>query len=304
MPAEQGRFSIPVRGPFSFEAARELQCGFLRGSRSCGADPDTVRLAFPRDGSFDVVGVELTRSGARVEGRVTGASDGGPIGEQVARVLALDHDGQRFAEVVDADPVLRKLWSERPGFRPVVSYSPYVMAGWAVLSQRLRMEQAAALQVRLAQAAGDTVELGGEPVASFPRPQSLLKLDGFAGIASEKWRRLQVIARAALGGELEVSALMSRPYAQSRQRLLGLHGVGPWTADAILLRGCGPVDVLARSEPTLHAAVAHAWGLAEVPDDDQLEAIAERWKPFRTWVSVFVISSWYRRRKTPSSPSL
>jgi DNA-3-methyladenine glycosylase II len=303
MLAERGRFSIPVRGPFSFQAARELQCGFLRGSRSCGADPDTVRLAFPRDGSFDVVGVELRRSGAGVEGSVTGAPDGDPIGRQVARVLALDHDGSRFAEVVAADPVLRGLWAERPGFRPVVSYSPYVMAGWAVLSQRLRQDQAAALQVRLAQTAGDTVELGGEPVASFPRPQTLLARDRFAGIAEEKWKRLQVIARAALDGQLEVAGLMSRPYEESRERLLRLHGVGPWTADAILLRGCGPVDVLPRTEPTLHAAVAQAYGLDEPPDDDELEAIAERWKPFRTWVSVLVISSWHRR-KTPSSPSL
>jgi len=54
--ADTSRFSIDVRGPFSLEAARELQCGFLRGSRTCAAGGDSVRMAFPRDGSFDVVG--------------------------------------------------------------------------------------------------------------------------------------------------------------------------------------------------------------------------------------------------------
>jgi DNA-3-methyladenine glycosylase II len=168
------------------------------------------------------------------------------------------------------------------------------MAGWAVMSQRMRMEQAASLQVKLAQEAGDTIELGGETVASFPRPQSLLALDGFPGIAEEKWKRLQVIARAALDGELEIDALLSRSYEESRARLLGLRGVGPWTADAILIRGCGPADLLPLSEPMLHAAVAQAYRLTHVPSDDELIAIAERWRPFRTWVSVLVISGAWR----------
>ena len=44
---------------------------------------------------------------------------------------------------------------------------------------------------------------------------------------------MQSIARAALDGELEAEALLSRPYAESRARLLQLRGVGPWTADMV-----------------------------------------------------------------------
>jgi len=299
--ADTSRFSIDVRGPFSLEAARELQCGFLRGSRTCAAGGDSVRMAFPRDGSFDVVGTELAHRGERVEGAVVGARDGERIGRQLGRVLALDHDGAAFARVLDADPALRALLAARPGFRPVVAYSPYVMAGWAVLSQRLRMEQAAAIQVRIARAVGDTIEIGGESLAAFPRPQSLLALDGFPGVAEEKWTRLRVIARAALDGELEAAALCARPYAESRARLLQLRGVGPWTADAILIRGCGLTDELPLSEPMLHEGVAHAYGLARVPSDDEVVAIAERWRPFRTWVSVLVVSSYYRLRPRSST---
>jgi hypothetical protein len=91
--AATSRFSIAIRGPFSLAAARELQCGFLRGSRSCGADADSVKLAFPRDGSFNAVGVELKRCGERIEGMVIGAGDSEGIRKQVERVLALDHDG-------------------------------------------------------------------------------------------------------------------------------------------------------------------------------------------------------------------
>jgi DNA-3-methyladenine glycosylase II len=295
------RFTIAVRGPFSLEAVRQLQCGFLRGSRACSTDPNVVRLAFPRDGSHDVVGVTLHHDGANVRGDVVGASDGEAVGEQVARALALDHDGTAFARLLEKDPALRRAAEARPGFRPVVSYSPYVFAGWAVLSQRMRMAQAAAIQVRLAEAVGDTVILDGEPVASFPRPQSLLRLSGFAGIHDEKWRRLQAIATAALDGTLAVDALLGVPREEARARLLAIRGVGPWSAEGILVRGCGTVDDLPLGEPTLHEAVAALYDLPVVPDDAQVERIAESWRPFRTWVSVLVISYAYREKGSLSA---
>jgi DNA-3-methyladenine glycosylase II len=297
MPIDQAatsRFHLVPRGPFSTDAVRELQCGFLRGSRACGRDRSVVKLAFPRDGTFEVVGVTLRQRGGGLHGEVVGARDGAAVGRQVARVLGLDHDATPFARLLDRDPALRAAAGSRPGFRPVVAYSPFVMGGWAVLTQRLRMSQAAALQVKLAEATGDVVELDGDRVASFPRPQSLLALDGFPGIPAEKWRRLQVMARAALDGELDRDRLLGCPPAEARQRLMRLHGVGPWTAEAILVRGCGPTDLLPLAEPAVHAAVGRAYGLARIPDDATVTAIAETWRPFRTWVTVLLMATHFQ----------
>jgi hypothetical protein len=83
--------------------------------------------------------------------------------------------------------------------------------------------------------------------------------------------------------------------------------VGPWTAEGILVRGCGPADVLPLGEPTLHAAVAVAYGLPRAPDDAEVSALAERWRPFRTWVSILIAHHWgalgrpaFRRGAEPS----
>ena len=64
----------------------------------------------------------------------------------------------------------------------------------------------------------------------------------------------------------------------------------PWTADGILVRGSGPTDVLPLGEPTLHGAVQCVFGLLRPPTDDELLQRAEAWRPFRTWMSVFLIS--------------
>ncbi|HUB08199.1 MAG TPA: hypothetical protein VMB50_14420 [Myxococcales bacterium] len=284
-------FTLTPRGPFSMDPVRDLSCGFLQGSRRCGADPGSARLAFPRDGDFAVVGVALRWDGERLHGRVEGAADPETLRAQVARTLCLDHDGAEFARLLERDPVLRRVAAGRPGFRPVVAYSPYVMGGWAILSQRLRMTQAASLQVRIAEAAGDVIAVDGEPLTSFPRPQSLLARPAFPGVPAEKWRRLQGLAAAALDGELDLARLMSEPYQEARERLMRLRGVGPWTADAILMRGCGHTDLLPLSEPSLHRAVAAGYGLARIPDDEAVRELAEGWRPFRTWVSVLLISA-------------
>jgi DNA-3-methyladenine glycosylase II len=288
------QFTIRPKGPFSLQSAQHLQCGFLRGSRAA-CDAESVRMAFPRDGDFAITGVSLRYDSRTLTGEVVGSKDADSIRAQVARVLGLNHDARPFVRLVEREPVLRALWWERPGFRPVVAYSPYVMGGWAVLSQRLRMSQAAALQVRIAEASGDTIHIEGQTLASFPRPESILSRSSFPGVPEEKWRRLQVIAQAALRGDLEIDRLTSVPYEVAHERLLELHGVGPWTADAILLRGCGPTDLLPLSEPSLHRAVAAAYGLTKPPSDAELVRIAEAWRPFRTWISVFLISAQARR---------
>lgn len=276
-------------GSFSMEPIRELACGFLRGTRQC-ATGDRVRLAFPSDDGFQLTGALVGFREGRVEATVTGSADATKVKAQLGRVLGLDQDGVAFEKVLAGDPALAKIAERRPGFRPVVAYSPWAMGGWAVLSQRTRMNVAAAWQVRISEACGDVVELEDEKVASFPRPLSILSRGGFERIPPEKWQRLQALARAALEGELEIDRLTAMDYAEARGRLMEIPGVGPWTADAILIRGCGPADVLPLMEPTLHGAVAEAYGLTGTPSDDEVERIAEAWKPFRTWVSVMLIS--------------
>jgi len=293
-------FTLQPRGPFSMAAVRDMQCGFLRSTRTCNTDPWSVKLAFPRDDDFAVVGASIRHVESEVKVEIEGAAEPGRVRDQVARTLALDHDATPFAALLRRDTVLRAVGAARPGFRPVVAPSPYVMGGWAVLSQRLRMDQAAALQVRIAERAGDVVQVAGEWLPSFPRPESILARDGFPGVPDEKWRRLMGLARAALSGVLDVNRLNAMPYRQAHADLRRLRGVGPWTADAILLRGCGPADALPLSEPTLHDGVRSAYDLSHMPDDAEVQRIAESWRPFRMWVSVLLVS--HRMRDTTPGP--
>lgn len=282
-------FTLAPKGSFGLEMIRTFQCGCFSASRRCTVNPDEVEMAFPLDGTFEVVGVRLRRRGAILEGEAVGTVDVDAIRRQVARVLSVDHDGHGFDRLLERDPVLGKAARRHPGFRPPLFHSPYVAAGWLVLTQRLRQTQAAAIQRAIAEAGGDLVELSGERLASFPRPETLLRWSRFPGVSGPKWARLQSVARAALEGKLDIDRLRSLPYAEAHASLTELHGIGPWTADGILMRGSGLADALPLAEPRVHQAVALAYGLDRTPTDDELVALTERWRPYRAWATVLLV---------------
>ncbi len=54
----------------------------------------------------------------------------------------------------------------------------------------------------------------------------------------------------------------------------------------ILLRGGGEPDHLPANEPRLSRVVSLAYGLDEPSVIEVLEQMAERWRPYRTWMSL------------------
>jgi DNA-3-methyladenine glycosylase II len=285
--------SLPVRGPFSLTAFRNFQCGLMVASRVCDPDPEVVRFAFPLDGAHTPVGVEVRSAGDQLRVKVVGTTKLDVVGRQVARILSVDHDGTGYAKLLASDPALARVAATAPGFRPPVFYSPYAAAGWLVLGHRVQRAQATRWQAALAEAGGDVVRIGEARIPSFPSPKTLLARPKVAGIPDEKWLRLQAVARAALEGRLELERLASLPTDEAHAALRTIHGIGPWTADGVLFRGCGLTDAFFTSEPQVHHAAQLAYGLDAVPDDAALERLARRWRPFRTWVSVLLTMNYY-----------
>jgi len=95
------------------------------------------------------------------------------------------------------------------------------------------------------------------------------------------------VAEAALAGRLDAAALRALPLDEAIARLRELPGIGPFSAELVLLRGAGHPDGFPTAEARLHDEMAHVYGLAE-PTVADLERVAESWRPFRTWVSVLL----------------
>ena len=284
-------FTLTPAGPFSLTASTRFLEGFAPAAYH-GHTAAHIDLAFPVDGDWRTVGVRLQqdeRSGT-VAGEVVGdpAIDPEAIRAQVARVLSLDVNGTGFPQIGQHDPVVRRLQQRYPGLRPVTFWSPYEAAAWTVIGQRIRITQAARIKARMAEHLGERVGLHGDTLAAFPTPARLATLDRFPGLPDRKVRWLRALAAAALDGQLNAQRLRSLPREQALTELQVLPGIGGFAAELILLRGAGDPDHFPSHEPRLQRAMARAYHLDEPPALEQLRAIAEGWRPYRTWVSLLL----------------
>ncbi|MGH3757058.1 DNA-3-methyladenine glycosylase family protein [Actinophytocola sp.] len=280
---------IPYRGPFDLTASTRFLEGFAPAARpDAAASAGELRLAFPAAPSWRPAGV-LVRQPARdgpVRARVfADASDADAVLDQVRRMLSLDVDGSGFAAVGERDPVVAELRRCYPGLRPVTFHSPYEAACWAIISHRIRVVHAAGIRQRLAERFGTPVDVAGVRLPTFPAPDALP--ERVALVSELKSDRLHAVAQAALAGRLDAAALRALPLDDAIARLRELPGIGPFSAELILLRGAGHPDGFPTAEARLHDEMAHAYGLSE-PTVADLARVADAWRPYRTWVSLLL----------------
>jgi DNA-3-methyladenine glycosylase II len=71
------------------------------------------------------------------------------------------------------------------------------------------------------------------------------------------------------------------------RELVAIKGVGIWTAQMFLMFTLGRPDVFAPADVGLQRAIVKLYGLPSTPPAEELEHLAERWRPYRT------VASWH-----------
>ena len=281
------RFAITPRGPFSLAAAERF-FGRWEGTTGTDAAGEALRVAFLVDDWSGAAGLLVTQDGDGVHGEIV-AAEGRPeaarVEAQLARVLSLDHDATGYAELGERDPVVGRLQRSADHLRPVLFHSPYEAACWAIVSSRIQQRQAQRLRSQIS----ERLEVDGVALDVWPAPEHLLARAAIDGLPATKVERLHAIARAALDGDLDVERLRSLAPEEANAAVQQLPGIGPFWASLILLRAVGPTDALTLGEPRMRRAAARAYDRPELErDDDAFVALAETWRPYRTWVSVLL----------------
>lgn len=280
-------FRVTPKGPFSLEASIRFLEGFAPAAHDGAQHPNHLHLAFPVEGAWEnTVGVCIRQTSKAVVGEIFGEANSEAVRRQVVRILSLDVDGTEFPGVGKRDRVVEALQDSYAGLRPVLFWSPYEAAAWAIIGHRIRITQAARIKQRMSQELGEEIVVHGERMHAFPSPQRLASMDGFPGLFARKIEYLHGIAEAAMQGRLDAARLRPLGREDALEELKRLPGIGDFSAELILVRGAGEPDHFSRSERRLHGAMADAYDFQAVPSIEKLADIAEKWRPYRSWVSV------------------
>ena len=74
-------------------------------------------------------------------------------------------------------------------------------------------------------------------------------------------------------------------------KLTALRGVGLWTAQWALIRGVGRPDALPLGDLALRRIVSRMFFGGEDVNDSQVEEIASRWSPYRTFATAYLFGA-------------
>ncbi|HEY1454957.1 MAG TPA: DNA-3-methyladenine glycosylase 2 family protein [Candidatus Dormibacteraeota bacterium] len=280
-------FEIEALGDYSLKESAGFIDAWHEAPSEDGKAEGHLHLAFLTDREWLPAGVCLTQGAdGLVRGTVYGEAAAEGVRQQTTRILSLDVDGRDWPEVGRRDAVVGRLQRMFAGFRPVNWSNAYEAAAWCLISSRVSMRQGQGVKERMSRELGRSIDIHGHRLYCFPGPEELTQLTSFKGLFGRKVEYLNSLGQAALAGELDTEALRGMPRELALERLQKLHGIGEFGSQLVRLRALSAVDELPTREPRLMAAVQDAYGLADEPGLAQLEALAERWRPYRMWVAV------------------
>jgi DNA-3-methyladenine glycosylase II len=191
----------------------------------------------------------------------------------------------RMAALVDADPRLD----------PDAFFDKWPADLWSalvaqVIGQQISLAAAAAIQGRLRALDG----------GRLPTPAELLITDAetlrAVGLSRAKAGYLHDLAARLVDGRLDLERLRGLDDDAVRRELTYVKGVGRFTADGVLLLALRRPDVWPAGDLALRRAAARVWALDAPVTVSAVDAVGERFRPWRTLAAVYLLTN------RPASP--
>jgi len=182
---------------------------------------------------------------------------------RVRRLLDLDADPLAVDEVLAGQPVLAALVARRPGLRSPGAGDGFEMAVRAVVGQQVSVAGARTVLGRLVAEHGPVAFDSTPEWRLFPEPEVIAGLDpADLPMPRARGRSLVALAAAIADGKLVLGAGSDR--TDTRAALLALPGIGPWTADYLLMRALGDPDVYLGTDLGIRQALARLPGAGDL----------------------------------------
>ena len=202
----------------------------------------------------------------------------------------------------NADPVLARVIDERPAFDPQESFRarlPRMDLFGALLFQVTGQQLSVAATRRTI---ARIQELFGD---HLPSPAELLSVEpGKLREAGLSWRKigtLRDLAARLEDGRLSQDVLSGLPDDELLAELTKIPGIGPWTVQGAMLIALGREDVVLPGDLALRKAVQAAYDLDHLPPQEEVLAIAEKWRPYRSLATSYLFSAAFESARAPSA---
>jgi DNA-3-methyladenine glycosylase II len=206
---------------------------------------------------------------------------------------------QARSHLRDADPVLARLIDDRPDFDPrawLAQLPPMDLFGallFQVTGQQLSVPATRHTLARI------EALFGGH----LPAPTELREVDPSklreAGLSWRKISTLRDLAGRLSDGRLNPDALTSLPDDELMEVLTAIPGIGPWTVQGALIIALQREDVVLPGDLALRKAIQVSYQLDHLPTQQEVLAVADKWRPYRSLATSYLFSAAYEPAEAP-----
>jgi DNA-3-methyladenine glycosylase II len=197
------------------------------------------------------------------------------------------------------DPVLARIIDARPHFDPrawLDELPPMDLYGALLFQVTGQQLSVAATRHTIARI---EALFGGH----LPSPAELLGIEPAelreAGLSWRKIDTLRDLAERISDGRLDTDVLSGLPDDEIIAELTAISGIGPWTVQGALIVALRREDVVLAGDLALRKTVQVAYQLDQRPSEQEVLAIAEKWRPYRSLATSYLFSATFGPKDEP-----
>ena len=273
----QGRYAADVFENGVFSRALEID-----------GEPVVVAVRPGTGSAASPLRVEV--SGARVTARVADRAT-----EVAARMVGAQDDLRPFyASVEDDDqiaPIVGRFW----GLGVPQAASPFEALVLSILGQQISNHVARILRNLLVETFGRSVDVNGTRFSTFPSAEALAEAgpEALRGIkfSARKAEYICDIASTVSDGQLDLDALGALPGDEVVDRLVSIRGVGPWTANWLLIRAYGFPDGFPYGDLAVQRILGMLYNGGQRVTGQRALDLSQRWEPYRSYVTTYLFAA-------------
>ncbi|WP_338130568.1 hypothetical protein [Cohnella ginsengisoli] len=148
------------------------------------------------------------------------------------------------------------------------------------------------MKARLVEAYGGLVVSAGETYWTFPQPhviaglavKDLLPLK----LTVKKCEYLIHVAELIATGAISKEMLKELGYGEAEKALVRIRGIGPWTANYVLMRCLRMKDAFPIDDVGLHHAIRHATGSDAKPSHEEILRLSAGWRGWESYATFYL----------------
>jgi len=214
---------------------------------------------------------------------------------QAGLLLGADQDLSPFYRMVFKDEALTPIVKDLVGLHVPQTASVWEALIFAILGQQISAHMARTLRNLLVQTYGLSIKTPNGTCYSFPDHETIANagVDRLRSIkiGSQKARYITDIAATIARGELDLEGLRNKPDEEVIRILTGIRGVGPWTAQWLLIRGLSRPDGFPDGDLALRRTMGIVFKDGSPFNPQDAREYSRRWSPYRSYVTAYLFAA-------------